>query len=258
MIIGAQMYTLREFCKTTQDLETSLARVAEMGYTAVQLSGVCGYDPAWMRDTLKKLGLVAPVTHVAAEKLRNDLPAVIAAHDVTGIPYIGLGSAPHCFDKEKNALLAFDEALTWLPQTAKAIAAAGHRFLYHNHNREYAKNAEGKNFFERLAEVLTPAECGFLADTYWCQMGGDDPAAFLLRYRDRVPCIHFKDFAFDPAEHAPHMAPVGEGNLNWERIFAAAKEAGVEYAFVEQDKCYGEDPFDCLKRSLAFCRSAGL
>ena len=35
MIIGAQMYTLREFCKTTQDLEISLTRVAEMGYTAV-------------------------------------------------------------------------------------------------------------------------------------------------------------------------------------------------------------------------------
>lgn len=258
MILGAQMFTLREFCKTPAELETSLARVAEMGYPAVQLSGVCDYDPVWMRDTLKKLGLCAPVTHISADRLKNDLPAVIAQHDVIGSPYIGLGSAPHCFDKTRNALLAFGEVLTWLPQTAKAIAASGHRFLYHNHDREYAKNADGKNFFERLDATLTPAECGFLADTYWCQSGGDDPADFLLRYRDRVPCIHFKDFAFDPIDHAPHMAPVGKGNLNWERIFAAAEEAGVEYAFVEQDKCYGKDPFECLAESLAFCRAAGL
>ena len=45
MIIGAQLYTLRNFCKTTPELEESIKRVAEMGYTSVQLSGVCDYDP---------------------------------------------------------------------------------------------------------------------------------------------------------------------------------------------------------------------
>ena len=53
------------------------------------------------------------------------------------------------------------------------------------------------------------------------------------------------------------FAPIGEGNLNWEAIFAAVRECDVDYAFVEQDNCYGEDPFDCLERSLKFIRANG-
>lgn len=257
MIIGAQLYTLREFCKTPQDLKDSLAKVADMGYRAVQLSGVCGYDPVWMKETLREFGLVAPVTHIPAERLQNELDTVIAEHDTVGIPYIGLGSAPGIFDKTKNCLDAFDAVMKWLPETVRKIRASGHRFLYHNHAREFARNAEGKNFFDRLCEAFSPEECGLLLDTYWVQAGGADPAQFLTDYAGRTPCIHFKDMSFDPVEHQAHMAPVGGGNLNWERIFRAAAETGVQYAFIEQDKCYDKDPFACLAESLAFCRANG-
>ena len=46
-------------------------------------------------------------------------------------------------------------------------------------------------------------------------------------------------------------------DINWESVFAAVRECDIDYAFVEQDKAYGEDPFDCLARSLAFIRSHG-
>lgn len=257
MIIGAQMYTLRDFCKTPEDLKQSLAKVADMGYRAVQLSGVCDYDAAWMKETLTSLGLTAPVTHIPAAKLQNELERVIADHDLIGIPYIGLGAAPGVFDKTKNCLDAFDALMEWLPGTVRRIKAAGHRFLYHNHDREFARDNNGKNFFERLCEAFTPAECGLLVDTYWAQAGGADPAQFLTDHAGRTPCIHFKDMSFDPVEHKFHMAPVGSGNLNWNRIFAVAADTGVEYAFIEQDHCYGEDPFRCLAQSLAFCRAYG-
>lgn len=257
MIIGAQLFTLRDFCKTTEDLKSSLERVAKMGYRAVQLSGVCPYDPIWMRDTLRELGLTAPVTHISAKRLREELDEVISEHTAAGIRYIGLGAASGIFDKEKNCLEGFEETLGWLPEAARRIHAAGHRFLYHNHDRELARNAEGKNFFDRLEEALPAEECGFLLDTYWVQAGGADPAEFLRRYKGRTPCIHFKDMCFDPVEHKVHMAAVGSGNLNWERIFRAAVETDVQYAFIEQDHCYGEDPFQCLAQSLAFCRANG-
>ena len=46
MIIGAQLYTVRDFCKTTDALAETLKKVADIGYTEVQLSGVCDYDAA--------------------------------------------------------------------------------------------------------------------------------------------------------------------------------------------------------------------
>ena len=45
MQIGAQFYTIREFCKTPEGLAESLKRVADIGYPTVQISGTCPYDP---------------------------------------------------------------------------------------------------------------------------------------------------------------------------------------------------------------------
>ena len=57
MIVGAQRFTLRDYAKTTEDLSETLKKVADMGYRSVQLSGVCEYDAAWMKEELRKNGL---------------------------------------------------------------------------------------------------------------------------------------------------------------------------------------------------------
>ena len=53
------------------------------------------------------------------------------------------------------------------------------------------------------------------------------------------------------------MAVIGEGNLNFERIFQMAEKAGTKYMLVEQDNCYGENPFECLKRSYHNLKTLG-
>ena len=68
----------------------------------------------------------------------------------------------------------------------------------------------------------------------------------------RVPVIHLKDFAY-----GKKMAVVGEGNINFDRVFATAENAGTQYMLVEQDDCNGENPFDCLKRSYDYLKSKG-
>ena len=50
---------------------------------------------------------------------------------------------------------------------------------------------------------------------------------------------------------------VGEGNINFERVFEKAEAGGTKYMLVEQDDCYGEDPFDCLRRSYLYLRANG-
>jgi hypothetical protein len=54
------------------------------------------------------------------------------------------------------------------------------------------------------------------------------------------------------------MAVVGEGNINFARVLYEAENAGTEYLLVEQDNCYGEDPFECLKRSYRQLAAWGL
>jgi len=51
---------------------------------------------------------------------------------------------------------------------------------------------------------------------------------------------------------------VGNGILDFEAIAAALENTGTEYAFIEQDNCFGADPFECLKNSYNYLKSIGL
>ena len=79
-------------------------------------------------------------------------------------------------------------------------------------------------------------------------MGGADVCDWIEKLADRIPCVHLKDMAVKGWE--PIMAPVGEGNLPWEKILATLEKCGkTKYLLVEQDDCYGADPFECLAMS---------
>ena len=65
------------------------------------------------------------------------------------------------------------------------------------------------------------------------------------------PCLKHQDFAIFGFEI--RMAAVGAGNLDFRRILEILRKNQVtEYALVEQDECYGESPFDCLKQSYEY------
>jgi hypothetical protein len=46
--------------------------------------------------------------------------------------------------------------------------------------------------------------------------------------------------------------------MNWPAILQAAEEGGVEWYLVEQDECYGRDPFESLAISYRNLRAMGL
>ncbi len=257
MIAGAQLYTLRDFCKTTEDLENTLRRVAQIGYKAVQLSGVCEYDAVWMRDTLKKYGLVAPLTHTAYKKIIEETDKVIEDHITFGAGYVGLGSMPN-FKKENCSLENYEKYCAEIAPAVEKIAEAGLKFMYHNHNMEFIKLPSGKALLEDMAERFDPEKYGFTLDTYWVQAGGGDPAQWLKKLAGRIDTIHFKDMIYNGEDNAVRMAPVGWGNINHIAARDAAQAGGTKYVFVEQDRCYDEDPFDCMKKSYDYLKEIGL
>ncbi|MBQ8696709.1 MAG: sugar phosphate isomerase/epimerase [Clostridia bacterium] len=246
MIIGAQFYTLRDFCKTPEDLSESLKKVADIGYTAVQISGTCPYDPAWLNEELKKNGLVCPLTHYDPERIANDTQAVADEHSVFGCDHVGIG----WFDLTTPEKV--DEFVAKYSEGMKILKANGKKLMYHNHDLEFAK-IDGKVMLQLLADKTSPDELGFTLDSYWVQAGGGDYAWWLRNLKGRVGCVHYKDYAY-PRE----MRAIGDGNMNWDAIIAASLEVDAKYAFVEQDNCNGLDPFDCLKRSYDFLSAQGL
>ena len=248
MKIGAQLYTIRDHCKTLDDFALSLRKVADIGYTTVQVSGTCAYEPKWLKEQLDKTGLECVITHIPADQLTADPAQTARNHDVFGCAYVGLGW--YGFQPEKAETL--DSFVARYGPVARALREGGKYFMYHNHDQEFQKIG-GKTILAHLAERMPADEMGFTLDTFWIQAGGGDPAYWVEALKGRIPCIHLKDYAY-----GRKMAVIGEGNINFDRVFEKAEASGVKYMLVEQDDCNGQDPFDCLKRSYDYLRACGL
>lgn len=248
MEIGAQLYTVRSFCQNLTDFSETLRRVADIGYRTVQVSGTCDYDAAWLRQELDRNGLRCVLTHIPADRLTENTAEIIAAHDVFGCDLIGLGWYPFDIEQRPDS---YDRFVDTYRPVAHAIHAAGKTFMYHNHDQEF-KSLNGRIILQHLLEDFSPEEMGFTLDTYWVQAGGGDPAQWLEKLAGRIPCIHLKDFGY-----GRRMDVIGEGNINFDRVFEKAEAGGTRYMLVEQDNCNGEDPFECLRRSYDFLRSRG-
>ena len=249
--LGAQLYTVRETLKNTADMRTSLKKVAEMGYHAVQLSGHSGLSPGDLADALEENGLTASATHTAWDRCLKDLDSVIKEHKMWKCPHVGIGSLPADY-RNRGGIDRFLEELTPI---ARSLAAEGMDFSYHNHSQELAK-VDGRTWLETLYERANPALLKAEIDVYWIQHGGGDPAEWIRKLSGRQSLIHLKDMIVTP-ERVQRFAAIGQGNLNWPRILQEAKNAGVEWYLVEQDDCYGADPFECLSDSYNFLKNMG-
>lgn len=248
MEIGAQLYTVRDYCKNLTDFAETLKKVADIGYRTVQVSGTCAFEPDWLDGELKENGLRCVLTHTPGDRIAADPAQVAKDHDCFGCEYVGLGW--YGFDPEKLDG-TFEHFVEVYGAAGKALREHGKYFMYHNHDQEFRKYG-GKRILEKLAEAIPAEDMGFTLDTFWVQAGGGDPAQWLEKLAGRIPCIHLKDFAY-----GRKMAVVGEGNINFDRVFEKAEAGGTKYMLVEQDDCYGESPFDCLKRSYQYLTACG-
>lgn len=254
MKIGAQLYTLNRFTKTLEGFSEALKRVADIGYTSVQVSGTVDYEPEWLAEQLKATGLTCDLTHYNYGKVLENPEKVVADHKLFGCKYIGLGCMPGVFDAEKREE-GFRSFLQNGVPAAGRIAKAGGYFMYHNHSGEF-QYIDGKRIMDSLVEAFAPEEMGFTLDTHWVKVGGEDPVEWLKKLKGRTPCVHYKDLITKDGKS--YFAPVGYGELDFEAIIRTSLDLGVEYAFVEQDDCYGEDPYECLKKSYNYLKSMGL
>ena len=246
MKLGAQFYTLRDYCKDLNGLEETMKKVADIGYTSIQLSGVCAYEGEWAAEKAKENGLTIDITHYAYGKICNETENVIKLHDAMNCKCIGIGCSP--YDKTVEG---FDRMCDEIAPAIPKINAAGHKLMYHNHHWEFAKE-NGKTLIEHICDRFTPDELGITLDTYWVQAGGADPAYWIKKLHGRIDRIHFKDMVMNNTDRAVRIAPIGEGNMNYDAIIQACLDENIEFGYVELDDCYGADPFDCMKRSYNF------
>lgn len=251
--IAAQLYTLREFCKDIAGIAKSLQKVRQIGYEAVQVSG---FGPASAQDVAKALadaGLVCCSTHMGWQRFTDDFDALVADHKLWQCSHPAIGAMP----KEFRTAEGIAQFAPLANEVGRKLAEHGMDFSYHNHNFEFVRQG-GKTLLEMLYDLTDARYVKAEIDTHWVQAGGGDPAAWIGKYAGRMPILHLKDMTMSPDGGGQRFAEVGEGNLNWPAILAAAKAAKVQWYCVEQDDCYRRDPFESLKISLENLHTLGL
>ena len=217
--IGAQLFTVREYCKTIEDFDKTCEKLHNIGYKMMQVSAVGPTDGKLLKASADKHGLDVTVTHCRDPRYMADLDGVIEYH------------------KDLDCKIA------------------GLTFGYHNHAVEF-KKFKGKRIMDIIIEEMQSDNFKLIFDVYWATYAGLDPAKFIREHQGSIACVHFKDYTIFGMNEI-RMAPVGEGNVEWDNVIDACNEAGVQYAYVEQDHCYGEDPFECMARSYEFLTKKG-
>lgn len=242
---GLQLYTIGG--KLDEDFESTLKRVAEIGYKNLESAGsrkggFYGLKAKEFAGRVKDLGMrwrshhaigapfrprVGPdgntVTRPPMKNLKDNYQEIVDEVSEGGIEYLICAMTP--IDNMDEIKTSMDV----LVKTGEACKKAGITFGFHNHTKEF-ELIDGQKpmdiFLSQIPEDLLKIEL----DLGWAVKAGAEPVAMFNKYPGRFPLWHVKDLDKDqkPTE-------VGTGSVDFKTIFAAAKKAGLKYYFVEQD-----------------------
>lgn len=220
--IGIQLYTVRSL--TEKDLEGTLARLANIGYSEVEFAGYFGKTPEQIRAMLIANRLSSPSSHIplpvnddAWQRALAD--ARIIGHEWAVIPWLD--------PSQRKDWGPFADRLNHLATMARS---AGMRFAYHNHDFEFEKEGSG-TVMDLLLKNTDPSLVDFEMDLYWVTKAGADPLDLIARYPRRFPLMHAKDAsAGDRA-----IVDVGKGTIDFAKIFRQERTSGMTHVYVEND-----------------------
>jgi len=241
--IAAQCYTLRDYMHTASSIDRAFAKLREIGFEAVQISGTSA-NPADIKKYADLNGLVICATHDSGDMIMGNTDALIEKLNLYNCKHTAF---PCPFEWQVVDYDAVIELAENLEAAAVKMAAAGKVLSYHNHNHEFRK-ING----ERILDIIYANAPHLKAeiDTYWVQMGGCNPVDYVKKYAGRQEIFHLKDFGVLYPRNSI-MVPIGDGNLNWNEILPAAEAGGVEWFIIEQDTCH-KDQFESLKDSFDY------
>ncbi|MBT1546336.1 sugar phosphate isomerase/epimerase family protein [Curtobacterium aurantiacum] len=242
--LSVQLYTVRD--ALSADLPGTLQRIADIGYTNVEAFGFVE-NADELAAALQGAGLAAPSGHARLlDAGAQDLERIFHASTTLGF---GTLIDPH-IDEARWTTREDVEAIA-RELSALAPRAADHGLVlgYHNHAFEFSNRIDGVSAYEVFADALSD-DVVLELDTYWVQVGGDDPVAVIGKYGDKVQFLHVKDG--DGSHDDKQQVAVGNGIMPIRDIIAAAPDA---LHVVELDDHEG-DVFQAVADSYTFLEGA--
>lgn len=260
--IGLQLYTVRDAMQT--DPSGTLAKVAAIGYNSVEgatytgTQQFYGMDAKTFADELKKNNLIIPSAHfrLGQEKTKgaDTMGTMLHAWDkavddaaTVGIKYM---VCAYLAAEERGNIDHYKQLADQFNKAAETCKKAGIQFCYHNHDFEFVAQ-DGQLPYDILLNNTDKDLVKMEIDLYWITKAKQDPIELIKKHPGRFPLWHIKDMDNTPQQA---FAEVGSGIIDFKKIFECSKKAGLQYFFVEQDKCPGS-PFDSITKSYNYIKN---
>jgi sugar phosphate isomerase/epimerase len=130
----------------------------------------------------------------------------------------------------------------------------GLRFAYHNHGYTF-KELEGQMPQDVLMQNTNAETVDYQMDIYWVVTPGADPIAWLKKYPNRFRLCHVKDrMKTAAAGEEDASSDLGTGSIDFAPILKAAKDNGMQYYIVEQERYEGSTPLKSIEADAAYMK----
>jgi sugar phosphate isomerase/epimerase len=258
--IGLQLYTVRDAMQ--KDPGDTLSKVAKIGYNSVEgatytgTQKFYGMDPLTFSGMLKTNGLIMPSGHyrLGEEKQKGEIVKGTILHEwdkavddaaTVGMKYM---VCAYLAVDERGDHDHYKYVADQLNIAGERCKKAGIQLCYHNHDFEFVKQGDTYPI-----DILLGADKDLVKmemDIYWVKKAGKDPVDLFNQHPGRFPLLHLKDMD-NTAQQS--FTEVGNGIINFKEILKHQATAGLQYFFVEQDKCPGS-PFDSIAQSISYIK----
>lgn len=251
--LGIQAYTYRH--SFPKDVAATLDTIKMLGFTEIE-GGGGGMAPEEFRKMCEERGISIPSTGAGYEQVVKDPQGVADRAKALGAKCVMTAWIPHKsgsfnFENAKKAVEDFNAA-------GKVLKENGITFCYHIHGYEFWPHEKG-TLLDYIITNTSPEYVSFEMDIMWTHFGGGDPVALLRKYKDRWKLMHVKDLRKgtpkDRTGHTPdeNDVPVGTGELDIPAVLKAAKKAGIEHYFIE-DESPAHEVTDDVVKSIAYLK----
>jgi len=229
---GFQVWTLRE--QLFQDFRGTLKKMADMGYKEVEMCSPLGYKGTFdkfndktgteLRGIIEDQGLVCTSSHYNLGELRDGLAETIEWTHQMGIKQMPLAA----FWLPKDAKVDdYRKSCEELNKIAEKVKAEGLQMVFHNHHMEF-QTIDGELVYDEMLKVLDPdlVKMQFQVAVFDI---GYVAADYFRKHPGRFISAHLADYSKEQSK----QVPIGQGDVDWEDFFEAAKVGGVKNFFVE-------------------------
>ena len=239
---GIQLYTVDAELKT--DVDGTLNLIRKIGYREVEGAGFAGLTAKRFRAALDKAGLKCNSTHFFNFG-EADPSSLFEQANVVGVHYVVSSVMSKFSSKPAGDEMGVDDykaMADFCNQLGAAAKRAGLQFAYHNHNTEFKDLGQGKLGYDVFIEATDPELVKLELDCGWMVAAGHNPIDYFRRYPNRYRMVHIKDFVRTDKpstslqrDAVPQGTVLGTGYIQYKPILTAAKAAGVEHFYVEQE-----------------------